>query len=311
MCGFIAQLVEHRTGIAVFQILTANTDKVLKFSRALEKKYADKQFFHTLSLCGHVGLPTDKMAMSLVPEDLPLEPEIAATRTSPDGNCLFNAVLLALVGDKTQMSLLRLLVAIELLLNCGFYIRHPRLTLFSMADHEEDKLFSLCLTRDSDNVYVNINNSKEDAIWLEALVATKRKEWSGFFHLAALSTVLARPIFSAYPNCQTWIRDFLHSEICPREILNMVPLEPLFVLWSRDGNLENRSGAWYSPNHFVPLYSTGKGVISSAKENEIQPENRNSEATQPKKETPHPGQLLWHTKFKKEERERAKFCHQC
>ena len=35
------------------------------------KKYADeKQFFRTLPLHGHVGLPTDKMAMSLVPEDL-------------------------------------------------------------------------------------------------------------------------------------------------------------------------------------------------------------------------------------------------
>ena len=45
----------------------------------------NKQFFRTLPLRGHVGLPTDKMAMSL-------EPEIAATKTSPDGNCLFNAV---------------------------------------------------------------------------------------------------------------------------------------------------------------------------------------------------------------------------
>ena len=115
----------------LFQILTARTtaaeDEVLEFPRALGKKYADeKQFFRLLPLCGHVGLPTDKMAMSLVPEDLPLEPEIVATRTSPDGNCLFNAVSLALVGDETQMSLLRLLVAIELLLNSEFYIQHPR-----------------------------------------------------------------------------------------------------------------------------------------------------------------------------------------
>ena len=144
-----------------------------------------------------VRLPRDKMAMSLVPEDLPLVPEIVVTRTSP-GNCLFNAVSLALVGDETQMSLLRLLVAIELLLNSEFYIQHPILTLFSSADHQEDKPFSLCLTRDSDKVYVHTNKSKEDAIWSKAQVATKCKEWSGFFHIAALSTVLARPIFSAY-----------------------------------------------------------------------------------------------------------------
>ena len=93
-----------------------------------------------MPLRGHVGLPTDKMAMSLVPEDLPLEPEIVATRTFPDV-CLFNAVSLALVGDETQMSLQRLLVAVELLLNSEFYIRHPRLTLFSSAYHQEDSCF--------------------------------------------------------------------------------------------------------------------------------------------------------------------------
>ena len=69
----------------------------------------------------------------------------------------------------------------------------------------------------------------------------------------------------------------MHSEICPREIQNIVPLEPLFVLWTGDGNLDNRSGAWYSPNHFVPLYSTGKGGISGSKEKEIQPKKHNQE----------------------------------
>ena len=52
------------------------------------------------------------------------------------------AVSLALVGDETQMNLLRLLVAIELLLNCEFYKQHPRLTLFSSANHQEHKIMS-------------------------------------------------------------------------------------------------------------------------------------------------------------------------
>ena len=43
----------------------------------------------------------DKLAMSLVSEDIPLRQEIAATITSADGNCLFNAVSLALVGNET------------------------------------------------------------------------------------------------------------------------------------------------------------------------------------------------------------------
>ena len=64
----------------------------------------------------------------------------------------------------------------------------------------------------------------------------------------------------------------------------MVSLEPLFVLWSRDGNLDNRGGAWYAPNHFVPLYSTGKTDLNREKGDKSQPEklqendNRGTEA---------------------------------
>ena len=47
------------------------------------------------------------------------------------------------------------------------------------------------------------------------------------------------------------------------------------MLWTREENLDNRSGAWYSPNHFVPLYSIGKGGISGSKEKEIQPKKHN------------------------------------
>lgn len=80
----------------------------MEFTRGVEEKYADKKkFFCTLPW----GLPKDKLAMSLVPEDIPPRQEIAATITSADGKCLFNAVSLALVNDETQMSLLRLLAS--------------------------------------------------------------------------------------------------------------------------------------------------------------------------------------------------------
>ena len=49
------------------------------------------------------------------------------------------------------------------------------------------------------------------------------------------------------------------------------------MLWTGDGNLDNRSGAWYSPNHFVLLYSIGKGGISSSKGKEIQPKKHDKE----------------------------------
>ena len=99
------------------------------------RKICRQEVFLHLATPWPRGLPKDKLAMSLVPEDIPLQQEIAATITSAVGNCLFNAVSLASVGDETQMSLLHLLVAVELILNCKFYTKHPKLTLFSSADH--------------------------------------------------------------------------------------------------------------------------------------------------------------------------------
>ena len=46
-------------------------------------------------------------------------------KTSGDGNCLFNAVSLALFGTESFATELRLRTALELLLNCEFYGEHP------------------------------------------------------------------------------------------------------------------------------------------------------------------------------------------
>lgn len=68
--------------------------------------------------------------------------------------------------------------------------------------------------------------------------------------------LFSQHIHSTYPHCNTWIRDFLHCEIGPRNPTALLSSEPLFILWSREGNLDNRAGVWFSPNHFVPLYTT-------------------------------------------------------
>ena len=63
--------------------------------------------------------------------------------------------------------------------------------------------FSQCLTNSSNKVFHDTKHDRKFAILSEAWVASKPKEWSGYFHLTALATVLARPVFSSYPNCQT------------------------------------------------------------------------------------------------------------
>lgn len=60
-----------------------------------------------------------------------------------------------------------------------------------------------------------------------------------------------RPIFSVYPNASPSIRSLLHGVISPRILSNQQPA--VFIMWSRDGNLDARRGAWFQLNHFIPL----------------------------------------------------------
>ena len=46
-------------------------------------------------------------------------------RTTADGNCMFNACSLALIGDESLASCLRPLTSIELYLNAEYYSTHP------------------------------------------------------------------------------------------------------------------------------------------------------------------------------------------
>ena len=88
----------------------------------MEEKYADKKkFFRTLPLCGHVGLPKDKLAMSLVLEDIPLRQEIAATITVLLLiETVFSMLFRWFWWAMRRKGVLCLLVAVELILNREF-----------------------------------------------------------------------------------------------------------------------------------------------------------------------------------------------
>ena len=63
----------------------------------------EKVFLH-LAVPWPCGITERQLAMSLMPEDIPLRQEIAPTITSADGNCLFITVSLALVGMRRVCS---------------------------------------------------------------------------------------------------------------------------------------------------------------------------------------------------------------
>ena len=73
-----------------------------------------------------------------------------------------------------------------------------------------------------------------------------------FHAVMALPVVIGKAIFSVYLNATSAFRDILHGMMNPRT-LQQEEESPLFILWSRCGNLDPRPGSWFEPNHFVPL----------------------------------------------------------
>lgn len=116
-----------------------------------------------------------------------------------------------------------------------------------------DVLFTVALTRQGDKKFSDTGN-REETIKEEAFVACEVRAWSSLVHIMAMSSVLARPIVSMYPSVQFKYRCLVNRVINPRpSATSATPKEPLNILWSRDGNLDNTDGGWYIPNHFVPV----------------------------------------------------------
>ena len=237
-------------------------DEFRGYFSTLERKYENqKQFIRSLECNSHVGLEEDKLLNALIPEDLPSSADkiYKAVKTTGNGNCLYNAVSFALMGDESYAILRRLLVALELDINVSFYAQHPKFTYFPSGCCHPNTVFTLCLTRRSNDIFHDSAQNRELAVFSEARNASKPKEWSGYFQVSALTVVLARPVFLSYPDCPSWTRDFVHGIIYPR--MAKFSSETVFLLWTREGS-DDRPGAWFEPNHFVPLFSitrNGKG----------------------------------------------------
>ncbi|KAJ7376300.1 hypothetical protein OS493_035661 [Desmophyllum pertusum] len=97
------------------------------------------------------------------------------------------------------------------------------------------------------------SGSKIDAIKAEALAGGENGVWGSLLHMMALASVIRRPIFSLYPEVDFRYRPLMYKLLNPRLPRMDDEMEPVRLLWSREGSLDNRPNAWYTPNHIVPV----------------------------------------------------------
>ena len=201
-------------------------------------------------------LPRDDLGTSLIPDDIAAKPSgnPVALKSTGNGNCLYNSASLLLCGDESRSEGLRILVAGELYFNAEYYADHEifRNTVSELSEVQESTLFTVALSVDGDQILAG-GGSRIDAIKAEALAGCKNGVWGSLVHMMALASVIRRPIYSLYPEVTFRYRPLMHKLLNPREASLDCEVEPLFILWSRQGSLDNRPNTWFTPNHFVPV----------------------------------------------------------
>lgn len=177
-----------------------------------------------------------------------------ALKATGNGNCLYNSVSLLLCGDESRSDCLRLLVAGELYFNAEYYANH-KIFRNAAGEHsgtQESTLFTVALSADGDKTIAD-SGSKIDAIKAEALAGGENGVWGSLLHMMALASMIRRPIFSLYPEVDFRYRPLMYKLLNPRLPRMDDEMEPVHLLWSREGRLDNRPNAWYTPNHIVPV----------------------------------------------------------
>ena len=97
-------------------------------------------------------------------------------------------------------------------------------------------------------------NNKAECIGHEAILMCTLKEYASLVGVMALSSILGRIIFSYYPEVGlSDIETYLNCELSPGD--SSSSSDPVHLLWSRDGDFDNRPNVAYQPNHFVPLFA--------------------------------------------------------
>ena len=152
---------------------------------------------------------------------------------------MYNSASLLLCGESRSEGL-RILVAGELYFNAEHYANHEIFldTIRELSEVQELTLFTVALSADDDQILAG-GGSRIDANKAVALAGCKNGVWGSLVHMMALASVIRRPIYSLYPEVNFRHRPLMHKLLNPQEASLDGEVEPLFILWSREGSLDN------------------------------------------------------------------------
>ena len=158
-------------------------------------------------------------------------------RTTADGNCLFNACSLALVGDESLSSCLRCLTSIKLYIHADLYVSHQTIKEChgEGAFFHESNAFVAMLSFTAADVLSAAD--RFSAIKMEAKETAQNCRFSSFMSMLGLSIAVRQPIESYFPvkdprQFNSYIKLF-NCTIVPRQYSSVSEKNPYFPLCYR------------------------------------------------------------------------------
>lgn len=216
---------------------------------------------------------------------------------SPNGDCLYNACSLALIGDESLSKNLRFLTSIELYRFSEFYAKHPHIESLWKAGglpkdvKSKDSLMSQCFGENASWAFKK-GQGWNDSILIQAEENCNLGTWSPLICLMALTSVIGLTIESVFPDCnQESTQRIFNGSMAPRVKKSWFPASKVTILWSRIGTINNAFG--YKANHCVPLVEEAEEMdvesvcveLNNLKQ-ETSPQNRSDAG--PSKDVEHP-----------------------
>ena len=196
------------------------------------------------------GFETDLLASGLLPYDVDgLSTSARPLKCTGDGNCLFYAISTLICGDEDYYaSVLREETCYFLENNPSFIANHPSLKSAAKSlRRSEEVIFPQMLAMITQKSVWDKTKDKEDCIIKEAQRCRKPNTYASMVVLLGLVEVIKRPV---YPNTNHNIRNIYHQKITPS---NCTEDKLLYLLWSKDTDLDTKKGVAFKPNHFVPV----------------------------------------------------------
>ncbi|XP_051952159.1 vertnin-like [Xyrauchen texanus] len=235
---------------------------------AVEVEQVLAPFHLPTALCTEISswLGIDSAAHRLYPADAPagLLPLVC----KGEGNLLFDAASMLLVGSTSLSLELQVRTVVEMLLWKQYY-------LCGMIDSKvmlQAARFSLCAEESQDmlNLPIQVLEAIFDA---DVKASCFPGSFANMWHVYALASVLQGNIYSVYPMYNLKIRPYFNRLIRPRTWSKDTETLTLHIMWS--GDLE--AGSVFKPHNFVALIHASDIKIGSPNSEQRMPPIKSQE----------------------------------